>query len=313
MRWGSALLFAAACVLAPSSAHATYSILAVDTRDGTVGAAVASCVDLATVERVYGSVPGKGAIVTQSYLKDGANADGLALIANGTAPNDVLVALLDPTYDPEFQLRQYAVVDVLGDIAAYTGPDALAYANMETFDVDGYVVSVQGNILTGPGVIDGARSAFEAGGCDLADRLMLALEAAGSSGQGDNRCAADGVPAKSATLDVDPPGMAAGTFLRLTHESPGDPPQDDPTVTIRSSFDAWRTSHPCPVDQAGAGGGVPGGVPPNSEPSRNGTEDGCSVASSSHDAPTWLPLLVVVLRLKRRRLRGGADRNVVPT
>lgn len=312
MRWGPALLFAAAGVLAPKSASATYSILAVDTRDGTVGAAVASCVDLETVERVYGVVPGKGALVTQSYLKDGANADGLALIAGGTPPNDVLVALVDPAYDPDYELRQYAVVDASGQAASYTGPGALAYANMETFDVDGYVISIQGNILTGPSVIDGARSAFEAGGCDLADRLMAALDAAGSSGQGDDRCASEGVPAKSALLAVDPPGLPAGTFLRLTHESPGDPPQGDPTVTIRSSFDTWRASHPCPADGSGTGGGVPAGVPPDSPPSRIGTNDGCLVASSSHDARSWLPLLAVLLRLGRRRSRGGADRNVVP-
>ncbi len=304
VRRGPALLFAALCALVPGSAQATYSIVAVDTRDGTMGAAVASCVDLETVERVYGVVPGKGALVTQSYLKDGANAEGLALLAGGTPPNDVLLALLDPTYDPEYELRQYAVVDVAGDLAAYTGPGALAYANMETFEVDGYVVSIQGNILTGPSVIDGARSAFEAGGCDLADRLMRSLEAAGRSGQGDNRCAVDGVPAKSMTLDVDPPGSPAGSFLRLAHESPGDPPRDDPTVTIRASFDTWRSAHPCPAVDPPMGGGPGSFSPSDTERPNEARSDGCLVASSPpSNAASWpiASIFLAVLLLMRRR------------
>ena len=51
-----------------------------------------------------------------------------------------------------------------------------------------FTYSVQGNILTSRAVIDRAEVAFPETGCDLADRLMLALEGGAMNGEGDSRC-----------------------------------------------------------------------------------------------------------------------------
>jgi uncharacterized Ntn-hydrolase superfamily protein len=289
----------AAWLLAAGHAKATYSILAVDMRDGSVGGAVASCVPLDTVERVYGAVPGRGAIVTQSFLKDEAHPDALALLAEGRPPADVLGVLVDSGYDPAFQQRQYAVVDVAGAVASFTGTDALAVAAGTTFEAEGFVVAVQGNLLTDGEVLAQARAAFTTGGgCDLAGRLIVALEAAGANGRGDARCAPDGVPAKAATLEVDPPGAVAGSFLRLTHESPGDRPVEDPVAHVRVAFDAWRVTHPCPETEQPAD---PPGTP--SRPAEQvSPSSGCSQAPGHPGILTWL-LGSVLIGLMTRRMR----------
>jgi uncharacterized Ntn-hydrolase superfamily protein len=241
-----ALAVLAALVPAPRLARATYSIVAADPVSGAVGGAVASCVPLSTVERVYGAAPGVGALVTQSYLMDEARADGLAWLAAGRSPDEVVAALTDAAYDPHFALRQYAVVDLAGRAAGFTGAEALAFAGGLPIESGDLRASVQGNILTGPQVLERARDAFVApGACDLAERLMRALEAAGAEGGGDSRCVGVGVPAKSATLEVDPASGPA--TLRLAYEAAGDPPREDPVAGLRAALDAWRVDHPCPT------------------------------------------------------------------
>ena len=233
---------------APNHAGATYSILAVDARDGTVGGVVASCVPLDTVMRVYGAVPGQGALVTQSYLKDEAMPDGLAWIATGSAPEAVVAALIDPAYDPDFELRQYAVVSVDGRAAGFTGSDANPHASNIVFQSGDFSVAIQGNYLTGAAVLAQARDGFEAeGACDLPERLMRALEAAGSNGAGDARCVSGGAPAESALLQVDPPGQATGSYLRIGSPMSDAPPSENPVPGLRALFDQWRLTHGCPA------------------------------------------------------------------
>ncbi len=213
----------------------TYSILAVDTTTGTTGAAVASCVPLDVLERVYGAAPGYGAIVTQSYLLDGARDDGLAWLEAGASPAEVLASLTDPAYDPDAALRQYSVLDLDGGAARLTGNEALAYAADRGGEVDGIVFAIQGNRLTGDEVLNEAQAAFiTADGCDLAERLFAALEAGGSGGLGDARCTPHGTPAKSAILRIDPVGAPAGSQLALAVEAAGDPPVEDPLALLEA-------------------------------------------------------------------------------
>ncbi|MBL9026591.1 MAG: DUF1028 domain-containing protein [Myxococcales bacterium] len=309
MRLGRCLVVSALTATWALEAEATYSIVAVDTRDGTVGGAVASCVPVATLETVYGAAVGKGALMTQSYLKVGANADGLALFEAGSSASEVIAALTAPAYDVGFQLRQYAAVDTAGGVVTFTGTDANQHASGVSFSDAGFAVAIQGNYLTGPEVIEQARAAFTAGGCDLAARLHAALAAAGSNGAGDRRCTPDGVPAQSAVLEVDPPGMTSGSLLRLAYEAPGDPPSEDPVAQLGVDLDAWRASHPCPVEEGG-GGAAPGHEPesdPEPDPSKPADEaDGCTAAPrGSADGSGWSALvlasIVVALIVGRRR------------
>jgi len=49
--------------------------------------------------------------------------------------------------------------------------------------VSSFTYSIQGIILTSQNVIDNAENAFIGDGCNLADNLMKALEAAGQNGE----------------------------------------------------------------------------------------------------------------------------------
>jgi len=183
------------------------------------------------------------------------------------------------------------VVDVSGELARFTGSEALAWAGDSPLSLEDVVLSTQGNILTGPEVLDAMQAAAPAG-CDLADRLMLALEAPGAAGIGDSRCTPYGFPARSAVLFVDPPDAPAGTYLGLSFEAP-DPtmePSTDPVAALRSQYDAWRADHPCPTP------------PPPPPPAP--TPASCACAAP-HAGPSrgWGAALAVALWVLRRTLR----------
>jgi MYXO-CTERM domain-containing protein len=236
------------------------------------------------------------ALVTQSYLKDEALPDALAWIASGSEPDAVLAALIDPVYDADFGLRQYAVVSADGRAVGFTGEGANPHASNIVSSTADFSVAIQGNYLTGPDLIDQARAAFEDGAaCDLPERLMRALEAAGSNGAGDARCIPDGSPAESALIQVDPPNQAAGTFLRLG--SPvGTPDGSDPVPLLRGAFDSWRESHPCPAPEAGPPGGPPRPADPGST-----ADPGCALGRPDGAAAMPLILLGLVGAFRRRR------------
>src|SRR5690606_29359459 len=109
----------------------------------------------------------------------------------------------------------------------------------------------QGNILTGAQVLTQAAGAFELEACDLAERLMRALEAGADNDHGDSRCAEDrGIPSDSAFLQVDRPGEPAGDYLSLRVPTSG---QQNPLVALREQFDQWRDAHPCVAPMPNAG------------------------------------------------------------
>ena len=78
--------------------------------------------------------------------------------------------------------RQVGILDAHGRTAAWTGDGCPDWAGHVMGD--GY--ACQGNILTGPQVIDALASAFEAAEGPLPERMMARLEAAQAAG-GDSR------------------------------------------------------------------------------------------------------------------------------
>ena len=158
--------------------------------------------------------------------------------------------------------RQYGVVDLMGRSAGFTGAGAMNYKEDRQGSVGTFTYSTQGNILTSQLVIDQTEAGFRAGGCDLAERLMRALEAGAQNGEGDTRCTGPKqIPSDSAALQVDLPGQAAGGYLRISVRGTG---TTNPLVPLRTMFDTWRATHPCPGGvpdggAGGAGGGGPGG------------------------------------------------------
>lgn len=276
----------------------TWSVLAADASTGETAIAVASCVPLEVVLEVPGFAEGRGALVTQSFLLDGERERGLDLLAGGASPNDVIAALVDPAYDPDFALRQLAVVDLEGAVATFTGDDALPFAGGGITRIGSIAIAVQGNILTGREVVDDAIAEAGAGApCDLPERVLAALEAGARRG-GDARCTPLGRPAQSAALRGGPFAIDVGVA------EPG--AGADPLVTLRNAFDAARAEHPCPVAHGGEGnGGAAGdggrGDAESSTASSTGekdAEDGCGVATST-PAAAWLATTLLVLAVRR--------------
>lgn len=128
--------------------------------------------------------------------------------------------------------------------AGYTGNGTTAFAADRQGNVDGFAYSVQGNILTSERVLAQAAHAFEQTGCDLAERLMTALEAGAQGGEGDSRCTPHGIPSDSAFLQVESADGSPTPSVALHVTSSG---KDDPLPLLRQKLEAWRVDHPCPT------------------------------------------------------------------
>jgi uncharacterized Ntn-hydrolase superfamily protein len=286
-----ALLVAAAGLGSARKARATYSIVAVDTATRQVGGAGTSCLKGSDVYLIYGSVPGRGVLVAQAF--PGNRDRAVELLAEGIAPADILATITAPAVDGSLApRRQYAVADLEGRVAAYTGAETQAYAGDRQGMSGSFVYSVQGNILTGETVLTQTAAAFEGGGCDLAERLMLALEGGALGGGGDNRCTPDDIPSDSAFVQVDREGEPAGSYVKLQLPTSG---ADNPMLELRASFDDWRASHPCPMPTAGTGGsdggagrGATAGMTASSPPAEDDLGCGCRTARRG-----WTPEAVL--------------------
>lgn len=234
-------LLAGAIILAAGDARATYSIVAVDRGSQQVGGAGASCVGNAYITSLYGSVARVGALHAQAYILGTRRSSGQIFMQQGLSPAEIITKLTDPAFDGEAAERQYGIVDLRGRSAGFTGTGALAYAGHDQGGDARYTVSIQGNILTSSKVISQAKGAFlGAAGCDLASRLMLALEAGRQGGEGDNRCTPQGIPADSAFLQVTAPDGNDLVLLQVKGTAPA-----DPVTQLRGLFNTWRASNPC--------------------------------------------------------------------
>jgi uncharacterized Ntn-hydrolase superfamily protein len=153
----------------------TYSIVARDPKTGELGVAVQS-----HYFQVGPVVPwaqsGVGAIATQSMVNVSYGPVGLEMLRNGFSAEQTLKALTSGDAMPE--VRQAAVVDAQGRIAAHTGVRCIPAAGHRTGD--GY--SCQANLMERDTVWDAMAEAYEGAAGSLAERLMTALEAAEAEG-----------------------------------------------------------------------------------------------------------------------------------
>lgn len=184
---------------------ATYSIVALDKETGELGVAVQS--HWFSVGFLVPWVKaGVGAVATQSFVKVDYGPDGLKLMESGMTPEEALNKLI--VDDEGESVRQVAMVDINGNVAAHTGNKCIQYANHITGD--GF--SVQANLMANSTVPAAMAKAFENSTGDLADRMMAALEAAeGEGGDIRGRQSAamivatgepSGVPWKDIVLDL---------------------------------------------------------------------------------------------------------------
>jgi uncharacterized Ntn-hydrolase superfamily protein len=168
----------------------TFSILAYDPATGEIGGAVQSRV-FSVGNGVLWAEAGVGAVATQAIIDVSYGPQALALLRQGVAPSEVVrrVWEADPDPRPENwtkQGRQFAVIDPKGQVAAFTGPQATAWAGHKSCDQTRNFCTAQGNILAGEAVVAEMVRAFEATPGHLSLRLVAALDAGQAAG-GDTR------------------------------------------------------------------------------------------------------------------------------
>ncbi len=267
------VLCVAALLAIPSSAFATWSVIAVDRASGRVVIASATCVDrddhfLMGVQAVV--VPGKGVAACQAGV-DGTHKNQMLVfeeLKKGTDPKRIIELL---SADPAYQSRQFGILDLQGRGAGHSGLTN-GYVSQ---DIQGQVpgteifYSIQGNILRPGQVMPNAVQAFIRTTGSITDRVMAAMDAADGSG-GDSRCvcppwptdgtapaiACDGRTAHVAYILASDPKDTNGDShnngkyaLYLTASQPGTdkgPNQIkvgenlNPVKTLRMRYDAWR-------------------------------------------------------------------------
>src|SRR5689334_17932344 len=261
----------------PSSAFATWSVIAVDRSTSRVVIASATCVDqndefLKGVQAVV--VPGKGVAACQAAV-DGTHQNQMLVfqeLQKGTDPKAIIDLL---SKDPAFQSRQFGILDLQGRRAGHSGLTN-GYVSQ---DIQGQVpgtevfYAIQGNILRPGLVVPNAVQAFLHATGAITDRVMAAMEAADGSG-GDSRCTcppwpADGtkppIPCDGKTAHVAYILMAEKTdtngdshnngkytmYLTVSQPAPDHGPNAikagenlNPVKTLRLRYDEWRKKQP---------------------------------------------------------------------
>jgi Family of unknown function (DUF1028) len=271
-------LYVAALLLTlPSTAFATWSVIAVDRATSRVVIASATCVDrddqfLMGVQAVV--VPGKGVAACQAGVDNTHQNQMLVFkeLEKGTDPKQIIELL---SKDPAFQSRQFGILDLQGRRAGHSGLTN-GYVSQ---DIQGQVpgteifYSIQGNILRPGTVVPNAVQAFLNTKGAITDRVMAAMEAADGSG-GDSRCSCppwpsdgskpaipcDGKTAHVAYILMAEKGDTNGdshnngkytTYITVSQPAPDHGPNVikpgenlNPVKTLRMRYDAWRKTQP---------------------------------------------------------------------
>ena len=159
----------------------TFSIVARSSDGRAWGVAVASKF-LAVGSAVPAAVAGIGAIATQADANVAYKGQALAHMDDGATAEIAIAALLKD--DEMRDRRQVGIVDAEGGSATHTGHKCFDWAGGVT-DQD---VAIQGNILTGPEVVEAMKTSWDATHHepDLSRRLLEALQAGDRAG-GDSR------------------------------------------------------------------------------------------------------------------------------
>jgi uncharacterized Ntn-hydrolase superfamily protein len=157
----------------------TFSIVACDLDERAWGVAVAS-----KFPAVGAVVPwaraDAGAVATQAYANVSFGPRGLEMMASGQSAGETLSRFL--SNDPEREQRQVGLVDAKGLAVTFTGSQCFEWAG----GLAGPGYAIQGNLLSGPQVVEEMQAAFVAAEGSLPARLYAALLAGDRAG-GDRR------------------------------------------------------------------------------------------------------------------------------
>jgi uncharacterized Ntn-hydrolase superfamily protein len=187
----------------------TWSILVRDPATGTLAAAVAT--KFFAVGALAIHVEGRvAALATQALINPMYAVNGMPMLRAGQPPDAVAQALL--AADAGRAHRQIHILDAAGRITAHTGSACIGWCG----SVRGIDVSVAGNMLAGPDVVQHTLDVFQTATGPIAERLLSALEAGEAAG-GDKRgkqsaalkvCSADPYPDLDIRTDDHPDPLA---------------------------------------------------------------------------------------------------------
>jgi uncharacterized Ntn-hydrolase superfamily protein len=167
----------------------TFSILAYDAATGEWGGAVQSRV-FSVGNGVLWAEANVGVVATQAIVDVSYGPQALELLRQGMDAETVVKTIWNRDPDPDTARwtkhgRQFAVIDGKGNVFAFTGPKATAWAGDKSCAAP-HKCTAQGNILAGSAVVDSMVARFERTPGHLAYRLLAALEGGQSAG-GDTR------------------------------------------------------------------------------------------------------------------------------
>jgi uncharacterized Ntn-hydrolase superfamily protein len=153
----------------------TYSIVARDHDTGQLGVAVQSHY-FAAGSVVTWAEAGVGAVASQASSDPAYGKLGLDLMRARKSAPDTLAGLL--AADPMREIRQVAMVDALGRVAAHTGQITIPEAG----HIVGDGFSVQANMMLKDTVWPAMAEAYASARGELVDRLLATLDAAEAEG-----------------------------------------------------------------------------------------------------------------------------------
>ena len=217
----------------------TWSIVARDPASGAFAVAVTTCAFAVGARVPYGCGQ-VGAIATQSFVSPFYGIDGLRYLQEGRSAQECIDFVR--LGDPASAQRQVHVLDRHGRIAAFTGAECVDWCG----SVAGENVSVAGNMLVGPEVVERTLATYLAHpGLDFDDRLLTALEAGQEAG-GDKR------GKQSAAIRVWTTEVFPAIDIRVDDHA-------EPLVELRR---LWRVAHQryVPFQAAGPSRANPGGI-----------------------------------------------------
>ncbi len=264
-------------LLMQSSAFATWSLLALDTRTGQVIIASATCVpqsrfpprpsrDLMDIQAVI--VPGVAVAACQAAVDNSGQNQQLVFdeLKKGTPPAEIIEKLREfekakGPEDDRMERRQFGIIDMQGRRAGHSGSGN----GNASLDVSGNVgdyifYQFQGNSLLSDDVMLNAEVAFTKTKGTLADRVMAAMEGADEKG-GDGRCTCEEAPYPMApcegktshvayilisdTGDPEGEGFNGGTYfayISATDQNIQPWENANPVKTLRMRYDIWKDS-----------------------------------------------------------------------
>lgn len=153
----------------------TYSIVAFDEKTGDMGVAVQShWFSVGTI--VTWGEAGVGVVATQSFVNPAFGPGGLELLKKGKTPQEAVDELLKS--DEGRELRQLAILDAKGRAASFTGKLCIQPAG----NIAGKGFSVQANLMSNDKIWPAMEKAFKNSSGSLAERMLIALEAAENAG-----------------------------------------------------------------------------------------------------------------------------------